>query len=99
MKNFKPKANYVLIRFQKKSNDERKTKSGLVLPQMDNSSSNVATPSKYDFIVQAVGPDVKTINVGDYVIFNEYDMKGLQDDEDVGYGICKEESVFATYEN
>lgn len=99
MRNFKPKKDYVLIKLEKKDG-ERKTKSGIILPDMEErSSSNTASPSTHNFVVDEIGPDVKGVSVGDYVIFNEYDLKGIKDDADNHYGICKEESIFATYED
>jgi co-chaperonin GroES (HSP10) len=38
------------------------------------------------------------VKVGDKVIFNEYDMKGLQDDDEYMYALTKESSIMATYE-
>lgn len=98
MKNFKPKGNYVLIKLVKKEDTDKKTKSGIFLLNDDNKKDEVS-PHKYNFIVDAIGPDVKSVNVGEYVIFNEYDLKGIQDSNDVHYGICKEESILATYED
>lgn len=100
MRNFKPKKDYVLIRLEKKDGGMRKTKSGIVLPDMGESSpSKTASPSTHNFIVDAIGPEVKDLKIGDFVIFNEYDLKGVRDDDDNHYGICKEDSVFATYED
>lgn len=99
MRNFKPKHNYVLIKLEKKDDGPKRTKSGIYLPNDKEEKSSVASPSSHNFIVEAVGPDVKTVKVGEYVIFNEYDLKGIKDDDDNHYGICKEESIFATYEN
>lgn len=100
MRNFKPKKDYVLIRLEKKIEGMKKSKGGLFLVEDEkNSSSNTASPSSHDFIVDAVGPEVKDVKVGDYVVFNEYDLKGIKDDDGNHYGICKESSVFATYES
>lgn len=99
MKNFKPKGNYVLIKLEKKTGD-KKTKGGIIIPDFEGKSNdNTASPSSHNFIVDEIGPDVKSVKVGDLVIFNEYDLKGVKDDEDNHYGICKEESIFATYED
>ncbi len=99
MRNFKPKADYVLIRLEKKEEGMRKTKSGLYLPESEDSKSNSASPSTHNFVVEAVGPDVKNVEVGSYVVFNDYDLKGIKDDDNNHYGICKESSIFATYDD
>lgn len=99
MRNFKPKKDYVLIKLEKKEDGLRKTKSGIYLPDTTDNTSKAASPASHNFIVEAVGPDVKSIAVGDFVIFNEYDLKGIRDDDDNHYGICKESSIFATYED
>lgn len=99
MRNFKPRGNYVLIRLEKKEGGLKKTKGGIYLPDTAETTSNTASPSTHNFIVDAIGPDVKSIKVDDYVIFNEYDLKGIKDDDGNHYGICKEESIFATYED
>ena len=100
MKKFHPKGEYVLIYFSKKGDEsEKKTKSGIVLPyQEEDSSTKGVSPGKYDFVIHELGPDVKGVKVGDKVIFNEYDMKGLQDDDEYMYALTKESSIMATYE-
>jgi len=102
MRNFQPKKEYVLIRLEKKQNSGmKKTKTGIYLPDGPGpaANDNSASPSTHNFIVDAIGPDVKTVKVGDYVIFNEYDLKGVKDDDGNHYGICKEDSILATYED
>lgn len=99
MRNFVPKKDYVLIRLEKKENGLRKTKSGIYLPETAEKSSTTASPASHNFIVEAIGPDVENVAIGDLVIFNEYDLKGIKDDDDNHYGICKESSIFATYED
>jgi len=101
MKNFNPMCDYVLIKLEKRfENGIKKTKNGILLPELGSiQKDTTATPASHNFIVEAIGPDVKNIKVGSYVIFNEYDLKGIKDDNGNHYGICKEGSIYATYEN
>jgi co-chaperonin GroES (HSP10) len=96
---FLPKKNYVLIHFVKKEG-EKKSKGGIYLPFQENGgqSQKEANPDNFDFVVEAIGSEVKDVKVGDYVVFNEYDMKGLQDKNDEIFALTKEESIMATYE-
>jgi co-chaperonin GroES (HSP10) len=98
MKNFHPKKHYVLIEFVKREERENKTKGGLYLPNQDDKSEKGVSPGKYDFVVKEVGPEVEDVKVGDHVIFNEYDMKGLQNDDEEMFAIVQEQSIMATYE-
>lgn len=100
MKNFKPKKNYVLIWLRKNEQEEglKKSKGGLYMPNDDKQDAKEAQPGKYDFIISAVGPEVENVKEGDYVIFNEYDVKFVQDEDEEKYGLTKEDSIFATYE-
>ena len=65
-----------------------KTASGLYLP------TNAKEKPVYA-VVQAVGPDVKTLKKGDKIVFKEYSPMELKVDKDE-YLIIKEEDVLAT---
>lgn len=65
-----------------------KTASGLYLP-------NNAKEKPVYAVVQAVGPDVKTLKKGDKIVFKEYSPMELKVDKDE-YLIIKEEDVLAT---
>lgn len=99
MRNFKPKGKYVLIKLVDREKVERKTKSGLLLLDNDEGTTREYTPATKNFVIEAVGPDVTQVKVGEYVIFNEYDIKGIKDDDNNHFALCKEESIFATYED
>ena len=64
--NFIPTHNYVILPHEK----EKKTKSGIILTQQDN-----LTPS-YVLPVLAVGPECRTVQVGDVVMVHP-ESKGL----------------------
>lgn len=65
-----------------------KTASGLYLP--DNAKEKPVMAK-----VEAVGPEVKSLKVGDKIIYKEYSTTELKID-DVEYLIVKEEDVLAT---
>lgn len=65
-----------------------KTASGLYLP--DNAKEKPVLAK-----VAAVGPDVKTLKVGDKIIYKEYSTTELKIDN-AEYLIVKEEDVLAT---
>ena len=65
-----------------------KTASGLYLP--DNAKEKPVLAS-----VEAVGPDVKTLKVGDKIVYKEYSTTELKIDG-TEYLIVKEEDVLAT---
>jgi chaperonin GroES len=64
-----------------------KTASGLYLP--DNAKEKVSI-----FTVQAVGPDVKTVQKGDRILYNGYAGEITFNNEDIL--IVKEEDILAT---
>lgn len=66
----------------------QKTASGLYLPSGAKEKPVMA-------IVQAVGPDVKTLKKGDKIVYKEYSTLELKVDN-VEYLIVKEEDVLAT---
>jgi len=67
---------------------QEKTASGLYLP---DSSKEKSTISK----VVAVGPDVKSVKVGDRIVYGGYSSTELKVD-DVEYLIVKLEDILAT---
>ncbi len=64
------------------------TASGLYLPDSAKEKSSVA-------VVKAIGPDVKTIKVGDRIVYKEYSTTELKVDS-IEYLLVKEEDVLAT---
>jgi chaperonin GroES len=71
-----------------KEEPQTKTASGLYLPDNAKEKTTVA-------VVQAVGPDVKTLKKGDKIIYKEYSTTDLKVDG-IEYLIVKEEDVLAT---
>lgn len=67
---------------------QSKTSSGLYLP--DNAKEKPVIAK-----VAAIGPDVKSLKVGDRIIYKEYSTTDLKV-EDQEYLIVKEEDVLAT---
>jgi chaperonin GroES len=65
-----------------------KTASGIYLP--DNAKEKPVFAK-----IEAVGPDVKTLNVGDKIIYKEYSTTELKVDG-TEYLVVKEEDVLAT---
>lgn len=65
-----------------------KTASGIYLP--DNAKEKPVFAK-----VEAIGPDVKTLKVGDKIIYKEYSTTELKVDS-VEYLVVKEEDVLAT---
>jgi chaperonin GroES len=66
----------------------KQTASGLYLP--DNAKEKPVMA-----VVKAVGPDVKTLKVGDKIVYKEYSTTELKIDG-TQYLIVKEEDVLAT---
>lgn len=67
------------------------TASGIILPESATEKSKIAT-------VQAVGKDVKTIKVGDEILYKEYSTTEVTHDK-VDYILVKEEDVLATVDS
>lgn len=67
---------------------QTKTASGIFLPDNAKEKPVVAT-------VVAVGPDVKSLTVGDKIVYKEYSTTELKVN-DIEYLIVKEEDVLAT---
>jgi len=67
---------------------QTKTASGLYLPDNAKEKPSLAK-------VEAIGPDVKGIKVGDKIIYKEYSTTELKIDG-IEYLIVKEEDILAT---
>ena len=67
---------------------QTKTASGLYLPESSKEKPVVAS-------VEAIGPDVKTIKVGDKILYKEYSTTEVKIN-DTEYLIVKAEDVLAT---
>jgi len=65
-----------------------KTASGLYLPDSAKEKSSVA-------VVKAIGPDVKSIKIGEKIVYKEYSTTELKVDG-TEYLLVKEEDVLAT---
>lgn len=81
---FNPTKNRVLI---KPILNEQKTESGIILPGQENNYSDFA-------LVEAIGCDVKSVKVGDKVLYNDNGKK--ISDNGVNYIILDEEDILAT---
>ncbi len=71
-----------------KEEPKSKTASGLYLPDSAKEKSSSA-------VVKAVGPEVKSLKVGDKIVYKEYSTTELKIDG-TEYMIIKEEDVLAT---
>lgn len=71
-----------------KEQAQEKTASGLYLPDSAKEKSSVA-------VVEAVGPDVKSLKKGDKIVYKEYSTTELKVDG-TEYLLVKEEDVLAT---
>ena len=67
---------------------QEKTASGLYLPDSSKEKPVMAE-------VVAIGPDAKSVKVGDKIVYKEYSTTELKID-DVEYLIVKEEDILAT---
>ncbi|MCQ2911472.1 MAG: co-chaperone GroES [Clostridia bacterium] len=81
---FNPTKNRVLI---KPILNEQKTESGIILPGQENNYSDFA-------LVEAIGCDVKSVKVGDKVVYNDNGKKISDNGE--SYIILDEEDILAT---
>lgn len=81
---FNPTNNRVLI---KPILNEQKTESGIILPGQENNYSDFA-------LVEAIGCDVKSVKVGDKVVYNDNGKKISDNGEN--YIILDEEDILAT---
>lgn len=71
-----------------KEKAQSKTASGLYLPDSAKEKSSIA-------VVEAVGPDVKTLKKGDRIVYKEYSTTELKVNG-TEYLLVKEEDVLAT---
>lgn len=71
----------------KKDQPLEKTKSGILLGEAKEAPAYA--------VVEAVGPDVKSIKKGDKIIFKEYSTTEVELDDEK-YLILKEEDILAT---
>lgn len=104
MKNLIPQGEMVLIRYVEVGGDTemyKKNKAGILLPNGAN-ATEATSKSKYEARISAVGEKVDLSivkwKVGDKVIFNEYDVMKLQDEDENIWGLTKASSVWAVYE-
>lgn len=67
---------------------QTKTASGIYLPDSSKEKTTIA-------VVKAVGKEVKTLKVGDKIVYKEYSVNELKVDG-TEYLIVKEEDVLAT---
>jgi len=105
MKNFKPCGNQVLIRFIPTKPKEKKTDAGLLLLDGTKTTNMNGTQIEVDkmlFQVVSVGELVDlnktSFKIGDLVIFNDFDIKYLEDENKKGYLLTKDVSIMGTYE-
>lgn len=80
-----PLADYVVARQEEATN---KTASGLYLPEKAQEKPKIAK-------VEAVGPLVSSLKVGDRIIYKSYSPTEIKHDG-VGYILVREEDVMAT---
>lgn len=80
-----PLADWIVAETQEVSN---KTASGIILPDSAKEKSKVAT-------VSAIGKDVKSVKVGDAILYKEYSNTEVTVDK-TEYILVKEEDVLAT---
>jgi len=96
--------NYVVLEFIKVKKDlfEKKKGSNLLLPtgELAGENSPSATKETYKAVVHDIGPDVEnpTYEVGNEVVFNQYDMKQVENDEGRLFGVVQGHSVMAVLE-
>jgi hypothetical protein len=100
MKNIVPHGNMVLLSFEKVIGaDDFLKKQGSLLIKNEADGK-----SKYRAKVSAIGEGIDTTKIswkiGDFVIYNDYDIKTLSPpgDSDTVFGLAKVDSIWATYE-
>lgn len=105
IENAKPTNNYVLLRFYKvPKQGYDKSAGGILMPGGDDDNKDY----EHKAIVEDVGPDVnleeRGFNIGDEVIFNEYDLKTFGEKEGVReggsktFGLVKDINIMCTIE-
>lgn len=81
----KPLTNHVVAKREK---PEKKTSSGLLLPDTNKEETAYA-------VVESVGPDVKNIKKNDKIIYKEYSTTNVKLN-DTDYIIVEEKDILAT---
>ena len=102
MKNLKPKLDNVLIEVVQKAPDDgmEKTKGGILLPGREQAKTTAGySHNSHKFVVCAVGPDVKDVQVGDLVLFGDSYANAIKDSDDRMFVLLREQYVYATYED
>ena len=107
--NFAPMGSYVLLKKIVIKGKEKKSNSGLILLTTDTKSGeSELAPDRAAFQVVAIGPyawsapevaDKPHANVGDFVIFNDYDAKYITRDNGVDYALTRDVSIMAVVPN
>lgn len=107
LKNITPCGKMVLLEIkEQKKKEDFELKGKLFIPTSDN-ATNVATTQqgekkKVIVYVKAIGPEVEAdkinFKIGDEVMYNQYDLITLGDDEGALYGLTKAESILAVIE-
>lgn len=106
-----PVGDRVVIRFTPVEKKEKKTKSGLVLPGQDEEGVGQtyggSQGQKHRAIIEAMGPDVDPkkvgFDVGDWVIFNNYDLMAIDfpdpenPTETITFGLTKPDSIWGIF--
>lgn len=75
---------------------EQKTKSGFHVPTKDREGWETLPPTG---VVQAVGPDVNEVEVGQHVMFERYGSIMLDKNLETGGRMCRESQVFAVLDD
>jgi len=100
MKNLKPLGIYVLLRFEAVK-DLLKTKGGLFI--VEQSGDGQGSKKKYAAYVHSIGNKVDMNSwdfvIDDKVVFNDYDMKIIEDEDNNRWGLLKPENIMAVYED
>jgi co-chaperonin GroES (HSP10) len=109
LKKVTPCGRMVLIKLveQKKKEEYATLKSGVIIPTSINDGIGTATTQKGEkktvvAYLEAFGPDIDqsklNCKIGDEIMYNNYDLITLGDDEGVLYGLTKLESILAVVE-
>lgn len=98
-KDVKAVGRFVVLKFVpvKKDMFEKKDGSNLLLP---TGGSDGSEKTVHKAIVHDIGPEVEkpTFSVGDEVVFNQYDMKMVENDNGDNYGVLQGANVMAVLE-
>lgn len=90
---------YVVLKFVKvnSDNDLFKKKGSIFIPNGETSNPQEKSGDKWDAFIYKIGPKVEspTFNVGDMVVFNNYDIKYVGDDDDNLFGVLQGRNVMA----